>query len=512
MKPVLTRAQMRAFDRLAIDECGVPSIVLMENAGRGAADAIGATEGATVVVVCGTGNNGGDGFVVARHLLARGASVSVLLAGEKEKLSADAAANHRAFTGLGGSVTELAPGGDSAALALALGGADVVVDALFGTGLDRPIAGWIEPIVQAVNAARARRVALDLPSGLDADTGAALGTVVQADLTVTFGHMKAGLVTPAGARAAGEVRVVDLGVPASLVERTGHAAEMIDAAAVRSWLGRRSASAHKHGAGSVLVVAGMPGTIGAALLVGRGALRAGAGLVTIASWPAAVDALEQRVLELMTARLDPSNVGGSLDDALRGKTVAVAGPGFGTEPAARQAVVHLLGHDMTKVLDADALTLLAGCLEDLAGAAGAVVLTPHSGEAARLLGVSSADVERDRFGAARELVSRTRATVVLKGAHTIVASPRGTWVNTSGNPVLATAGAGDVLAGVIGALACTMAPDEAACAGVFCHGRAADLWRVERGGPDRGLLAGEVADEIPRILAAVARGDDPLTT
>jgi ADP-dependent NAD(P)H-hydrate dehydratase / NAD(P)H-hydrate epimerase len=514
MKPVLTRAQMRAFDRCAIDDCHVPGLVLMENAGRGAADvitALYAPAGLRIVVVCGTGNNGGDGFVVARHMLGRGADVSVVLAGKSEGLRGDAATNHRAFTGLGGGVVELSPGFAAADLERALAGADLIVDALFGTGLDRPIEGFFEPFVVAINAAPATTIALDLPSGLDADTGAVLGAVVRADVTVTFGHMKAGLVTPAGAGAAGRVEIVGLGVPASLALRVGHAAEMLDAAAVRPWISARAASAHKHAAGSVLLVAGRPGTVGAALLVGRGALRAGAGLVTIASWPAAIDALESRVVEMMTARLDPAAIEASLDAALVGKKAVVVGPGLGTDAEAEKAVLHLLGADITKVLDADALTLFADRLDPIARARGAVILTPHPGEAARLLGVTAAEVERDRFGAARELSKRTNATAVLKGAYTIICSPRGTYVNTSGNPVLATAGAGDVLAGIVGAFACGLPPDEAACAAVFCHGRAADLWRSDRADADRGLLAGEIADEIPRVLAAVARGEDALT-
>jgi NAD(P)H-hydrate epimerase len=187
------------------------------------------------------------------------------------------------------------------------------------------------------------------------------------------------------------------------------------------------------------------------------------------------------------------------------------GPGFGTDAAAQKAVLHLLTAEVAKVLDADALTVFADRLEPIARARGTVILTPHPGEAGRLLGVAASDVERDRFGAARELSRRTNATVVLKGAYTIVASARGTYVNTSGNATLATAGAGDVLAGIVGAFACGLPPDQAACAAVFCHGRAADVWRSDRTDADRGLLAGEIADEMPRVLAAVARGEDPLT-
>jgi ADP-dependent NAD(P)H-hydrate dehydratase / NAD(P)H-hydrate epimerase len=503
---------MRAFDREAIEKCRVPGLVLMENAGRGAADVIGRLfapiESKRVAVVCGSGNNGGDGFVIARHLLTRRANVGVWLAGQVGALKGDARVNGEAWAGLGGQLVELATGGDLGAFENELGRVDLIVDALFGTGLDRPIRGWLESVISEMNRAAPPKVAIDLPSGLDADTGAALGTVVMAHATVTFGHYKTGLLTPQGSRAAGAVHVVDLGVPARLVERVGCRAYTIDADGLRAKLGDRPVTSHKHSAGDVLVMAGSPGRVGAALLVGRSALRAGAGLVTLASWPEAIEQVESRVVELMTSRLDPDAIERSVEIEAAGRTVVVAGPGFGIDDDARRALDYLAFHvDATKVLDADALTLFSGRAESLAHAPGRFLLTPHPGEAARLLGKTSADVERDRFAAARELTSRTQATVVLKGAHTIVASPDTTYVNMTGNPALATAGSGDVLAGVLAALACTLPPLEAACAAAFAHGYAADLWRAEHHGADRGLLAGELAERMPDVLAALARGE-----
>jgi NAD(P)H-hydrate epimerase len=262
----------------------------------------------------------------------------------------------------------------------------------------------------------------------------------------------------------------------------------------------------------VLCVAGSRGKLGAALLVGRGALRSGAGLVTLCSWPDAVDALESRVVELMSARIDRADIKGSLDAALHGKRVAAVGPGFGLDAAAKAAVEHVVfGWEGTKIVDADALTHFAGRPEALAAARGATILTPHPGEAGRLLGRKSEEVEKNRAAAVRELAERTRATVVLKGARTIVAGATGPlYINTSGNPVLATAGSGDVLAGIIAAFSCVMPPDKAACAGVHVHGLAADVWRDKHGGADRGLLASEIADEVPGVLAALARRVDPL--
>jgi hydroxyethylthiazole kinase-like uncharacterized protein yjeF len=254
----------------------------------------------------------------------------------------------------------------------------------------------------------------------------------------------------------------------------------------------------------VLAVAGAPGRIGASLLGAQGALRAGAGLATIATWPEAVDALQARVLEIMTARLDPDYVETSLDQALRGRGAAAVGPGLGTDDRARRAIGHVaLKWDGAKVLDADAITCFAGRAEELAGARGRLILTPHPGEMGRLLGMKASDVENDRFGAVREAVAKTGAVVVLKGAHTLVGAPgRAIAINTSGATTLATAGSGDVLCGIIASLACNLPPVEAAVAGVHIHGLAGEAWgnanRV-----DRGMLAGEIAEGVPAVLASL---------
>jgi NAD(P)H-hydrate epimerase len=505
--PVLSRAQMRAFDRHAIEQCAVPSLVLMENAGRGATDVLvrelleGDATNARVIVVCGTGNNGGDGLVVARHLLLRGADPTVYLCGDSSKVAPDARANLAAWLGVGGEVVEVPPGSALESLKQALDGADLVVDALFGTGLDRPIDGFLADVVRAVNASSARRFALDLPSGLDADTGGVLGVAVDARATVTFAHHKLGLLTPVGARLAGRVHVVDIGVPGSLVAHVGGSAQLIEPSDLALWIAPRSPGTHKNAAGHVVVVAGSPGKIGAPQLVARGALRAGAGLATIATWPAAAAAIEGHVLEVMTARIDPVNAGESLDAILSHKQAVVVGPGFGLEDDARTAVEYLLAswHGPV-VVDADALTMFAG-RPSVFMAAKKAILTPHPGEAGRLLGKAAADVEADRFGAARELVAATGAVVVLKGAHTIVASPDSRLAVTPvACPALATAGSGDVLGGIVGAMACTLPTFEAACAGVMLHAMAGEAWSRARAGADRGMLASEVADTLPQLL------------
>jgi NAD(P)H-hydrate epimerase len=511
MTPVLSRAQMRAFDRHAIDVCRVPSLVLMENAGRGATDILvrdllaGRPTGARVVVVCGVGNNGGDGLVIARHLLVRGAQPVVLVAGDDQRATPDARANLEAWRNLGGEVRALSGGAAASALTVAAAEADVVVDALFGTGLERPVEGWLADVVGAMNASRAACFAVDLPSGLDADTGAALGVAVQAQVTVTFAHHKLGLLTPNGAQLAGRVHVVDIGVPAALVAQVGESARLIEASDLVAWTPRRASGAHKTSAGHVVVVAGSQGKTGAPRLVARGAMRAGAGLATIATWPDVASTIESGVLETMTARIDVSKPGASLDAIVAGKHAVAIGPGLGLGEAARTAVEHLLATWQGPiVVDADALTLFTGHAGAIAIAKNAI-LTPHPGELARLLGRTPAEIERDRYGAIREAVAITHAVVVLKGAHSIIASPDArVAVSPVACPVLATAGSGDVLGGVIAAMACSLPTFEAACAGVMAHALAGEAWSRARGGTDRGMLASEIADMLPGVLSAVA--------
>jgi NAD(P)H-hydrate epimerase len=504
---------MRAFDKHAIEACHVPGRVLMENAGRGAADVLvrelldGDAANARVVVVCGTGNNGGDGLVIARHLLLRGADPTVWLCGDATKGSPDARANLESWRGIGGDVMEVTDGARLEPLKAALADADVVVDALLGTGLDRPVEGFHADVIRAMNAATAPRFAVDLPSGLDADNGRTLGVAVEAHATATFAHYKLGLLTPSGAVLAGRVHVVDIGVPATLVAHVGGSAQLVDRDDLRQWIVPRGSGAYKTSSGHVVVIAGSQGKIGAPQLVAHGAMRAGAGLATIATWPEAAKAVEGNVMEVMTARLDPAKASESLDAVLAHKDAVVIGPGFGLGDDARVAVEYVLASWRGPiVVDADALTMFAG-RPSVFMASKKAVLTPHPGEAARLLGKSAADIETDRFVAARELVAATGAVVVLKGAHTLVASPDARMaVSPIACPALATAGAGDVLGGIIGAMACTLAPFEAACAGVLLHAMAGEAWSQAHGGADRGMLAPEIADMLPQVLSLKVAG------
>jgi hydroxyethylthiazole kinase-like uncharacterized protein yjeF len=339
----------------------------------------------------------------------------------------------------------------------------------------------------------------------DADTGAVLGCAPHADVTVTFAHLKAGLVQSAGARHAGDIEVVDLGIPdASILDEVGYLAIAIDSDDVADTLGERAFDVHKYTAGNVLIVAGSQGKTGAAWLAAEGALRSGAGLATIATWPDAVDSLEQRVREAMTFRLDPKNLEASLAVALERRAVVAVGPGLGLSAEAREVTHALLAWEGPVILDADAITHLAEQTDLIKKSAGPRVLTPHSGELGRLLGITSGEVEADRFAAASRAAAATGATVVLKGPHTIVATPgQTTEICLAGHAVLATAGSGDVLTGIVAALACGSPVHDAACAAVYLHAISAERWH-QRVGADRGLLASENAAEIPRSIASMS--------
>lgn len=502
MKPLLSRETSRAFDGRVID-AGVPGLILMENAGRGSADLLmrrfaGRLE--RVVVVGGTGQNGGDAWVIARRLVTGGHEPTVFVAGAREKVSGDARVNLDALEALDVPVGEIGEGALEP-LEEALRGATAIVEGLFGTGLDREVEGWRRDVIALLNACEAPTFAIDLPSGIDADTGAVLGVAIEAALTGTMAGHKRGLWQAPGREHAGDVVVLDIGVPGP----TGGDGllELSDAA---RFLPRRPLHAHKGTAGHVLVVAGAPGKTGAALLSGHGALRGGAGLATLAS-RGAREALDQRVHELMTASL-PEAASGAVEAALEaaaGKAAAVVGPGLGLDgdgKALARALARRL--EVPAVLDADALTALAeDGIEQLREAAAPRVLTPHPGEASRLLGGSTGEVQADRYRAARRIAERSGQVAVLKGAGTVVAAPDGRLaVCPFGTPALGVAGTGDVLSGALAAaLAANEDVFEAACAMVVLHARAGEL----AARADRGLLAREVGDHIPVALDEARR-------
>ncbi len=491
-----TRDQVRELDRIAIEELGIPGLVLMENAGRGAA-AIVTSELAPrhVAIVCGPGNNGGDGLVVARHLAIAGVPCDVLLVAERGRVTADLRANLEIWERGGGAVIDASTG--LAAHREVLARADVVVDALFGTGLNRPVAALYREAIEILAALPCRKVALDVPSGLDADTGRLHGPELRVDATVTFAGLKRGLCVHPGAALAGRVHVVPIGIPPAVVQRAAHDGDLLEAAGLAPLFAPRAPTAHKGTAGHLLVVGGSPGRTGAALLAANAALRAGVGLATIASF--ARDALDAKVVEVMTSALSAEGFGA----AAEGKDALAVGPGLGTDDAAAEVVRRAVDLPVGLVLDADALALLAREPGLCAKRSRPAIVTPHPGEMARLTGKTIADVQADRVGVARAFAAERGVVVVLKGARTVVAEPGGRLaIAPFDNPGLGTAGTGDVLTGVIGALLGGGAAEgDAARAGVFLHGLAGEVARERHG--ERGMVAGDVIAALPEAFRSL---------
>lgn len=509
MIPLQSRQESRDHDRHAISRLGVAGSLLMENAGRGAAECIAVdfpNDLADVLVVGGAGQNGGDAWVVARHLASTGIRVRCFFVGDRPRVAGDALPNLRSLEMLGLAPARVDAGG-LATFAAACRDASLLVEGLFGTGLDRPISGHVAQVVDALNGAGTPVVSLDLPSGVDADTGAVLGTAVRARTTVAFGAAKRGHLQHPGRGLSGVLHRVGLGVPPPC--RAG--AWIVERRDVAEQVARRTADAHKGTAGHLLVLAGSPGRTGACLLAGRSALRAGAGLVTLCPRQEAAASLDAKVVELMTQALPvgPEALRAALPGLCAGKAAAVVGPGLGTDDSGRALCREAaLALSLPAVLDADALTAFAGEPELLRSAAGPRVLTPHPGEAAVLLGSDSATIQADRYAAATELATRSGQVTLLKGAGTVVAAPAGAlWVIDRGTPALGVAGTGDVLSGCVGALLAQLAPAEAAYCGAYLHALAGERAAAAlHGCADRGLLASEVADALPGALA-VCRGD-----
>ena len=515
MIPVLTAAEMGQADRRTIEEVGVPGAVLMENAGAAVATAIRRRypSARRPAVLCGRGNNGGDGFVVACRLL--DLQPAVYLAGSRAEAKGDARLHLAALERSGGVVNELPDLAAWHSARTAVRRADLIVDALLGTGLrERPsgltgqiIADLAEPLPPGPV------VSVDIPSGLSADTGDAPWETVHAALTVTFAAPKHAHVLPPACDRVGELIVADIGIPSAVLAETGTRLWLIEKGDAARAYGRRSRDAHKGTFGHVLVVAGSVGKSGAAILAAVGALRAGAGLVTVATPAPALPLVAAGRPEIMTEPL-PVGGNGRLDrdaltralDLAEDKDAVVLGPGLGQGAATRDFVRAFVARCKAPLLiDADGLNALAG--GPLSKRAASTLVTPHPGEMARLLGSQAGEVQRQRLGAARELAAQSGAVVVLKGYRTIVADSGGrAAVNPTGNPGMATGGTGDVLSGIIGALlARGRDPWVAATAGVYVHGLAGDRAADRLG--EESVLAGDVIDGLPDAIRSLGHAD-----
>jgi NAD(P)H-hydrate epimerase len=485
MLPVLDNDAMREADRCTIEDLGVPSLVLMENAAVGVVDAIRESfpDARRILVLCGPGNNGGDGFAAARHLHNGELDVQLCLLGDPERLSDDAAANRRLASAFGVPVAIV--DGDDLSLVESLlddWPAELVVDAVLGTGTDRPLGGRLATLAELVNAAGLPVVAVDVPTGLNGSSAAIPGPCIEADLTVTFAALKTCHVLPPACTVCGEVAIVDIGIPPAALE-TGCTLRLTEAEDIALMLPQRSIDAHKGSFGHLLVVAGATGRGGAVAMAASSAVVVGSGLVTMAVPEPVVPVVDGACLEAMThpVAADSSGAfagGDGIEELLDRMTAVAIGPGMGTGAGSEKMLAALLHHwNGPMLLDADAINLLAGDPEKLSGRTVAPVLTPHPGELARLLGTTTDEVVVDRLGAAREAASRAEAVVVAKGYGTVIAEPGGqAWVNPTGDVGLASGGSGDILTGAIaGLLAQGIEPLRAALVGCWLHGRAGEI-------------------------------------
>lgn len=512
MKLAVT-SEMRAIDQKSINDYGIPGIVLMENAGvavaRQVRQILGNIVNKQICIFAGKGNNGGDGYVAARHLHNGGARVKVILLAKKAEIRGDARCNLDIIDLMGIDIQEIAIERDWDQVEIATTFADCLVDGLLGTGFHGAVSGELLRLIAILNRVDKPLVAIDIPSGVNADTGAVGSVAVKATHTVTLALGKPGLFLYPGAGHVGQLAVADIGIPVSLLSAQSIQQGLITRDLVRSVLPARRPDAHKGTCGRVFVVAGSRGMTGAAALASMGALRCGAGLVTLGIAHSLHDIMEVKLTEVMTVPLADRD-GDIVEAALAGIlaaakpcSVLAIGPGLGQrEHTARLVQEVIAAVDIPLVIDADALNALVGCTEFIGLAQALPILTPHPGEMARLTGLKLEDIQADRIGIARKFSAEWGCILVLKGAPTVVAFPDGEiFVNTTGNAGMATGGTGDVLTGMIASLiAQGLSSHWAAVAAVYLHGLAGD---IAANSARVGLVAGDLLSAVPEGLAAV---------
>jgi hydroxyethylthiazole kinase-like uncharacterized protein yjeF len=508
---LFTSKEAREIDGRAIEELGIPGIVLMENAALGALkvieDEMTLIKGKEILVIAGKGKNGGDGFAVARHLSNKGAIVKILLIGSLEEVLGDARINLEIALKMDIPIYEL----KDDTIPVDFLSFDLIIDAILGTGIKGVVRGHITQVINAINDSGKTVISLDLPSGLDPDTGRILGACIKAKKTVTFGVLKIGLFLYPGAEYAGSVHLADIGVPSQVLNFIGSKMNLTSKEEISSWLLTRSRTAHKGNFGHLLVVAGSPGMTGAAALTSLGSLRAGAGLVTLAVPAALQPIMAIKLTEVMTEAL-PQNTNGKLSyEALKPilnmtekRNVLAIGPGLSQDPETVALVREVVARvSIPMVIDADGLNALVGSVEILKERKSKTIITPHPGEMARLCGVSVDDIQADRMGYALRFAKEWNVIVVLKGARTVIADEDGNvYINSTGNPGMASVGSGDVLTGVIsGLLAQSIDPYRSAVIGVYLHGLAGDIGVKEKG--EESLIAGDILRSLPKAFLNV---------
>jgi len=505
--------QMRELDRQTIQKAKVPGTTLMERAGTGVVTHLlqycGSPKGKKIVVFCGKGNNGGDGLVVARLLQAKGALITVMLLAPYQELSPDAKTMYRRFKKKA-KLSQILVLPNQENLQSVTHNAHILIDALLGTGLSSSVRDPYAMAIETINRSQAcTTVAVDIPSGLDSETGAILGRAVKADLTVTFGYPKIGLYVGDAINQVGHIEVVDIGIPHEFIEELNPHTQLLTQEFIPSLIPPRPASSHKGTFGHTGIVAGSPGKAGAPALAALGALRVGTGLVTVATPQTVMPIVESKLLEVMTLALPETRehlvgieAGPDLLHFSQDKSALAFGPGIGISSSTTDLLSELLPQlEAPCVLDADALNNLTSHLAVFPNMKQLPVLTPHPGEMARLLSnTSSKSINKDRIGTARSFASTHRVILVLKGANTVIANPQGhIAICPTGNPGMASAGMGDVLTGMIaGLLAQGLTAWDAARAGVYLHGLAGDIAASTIGEP--GLIASDLIAAIPHAL------------
>lgn len=513
---IVTADQMQKMDKTTIDAFGLPGLILMENAARGAVDFF--TEryeailpGEKIGIIAGRGNNGGDGFVMARYLSQKGLEVVVYLLSKKAKVTGDAKANLDLLGPINVPIIEIP---DQSALNKNLDSmktCGIWIDAILGTGLNSNVRGFFKTAIEFLNQSGKPIFAVDMPSGLNSDTGKPMGMCVKADASATFGFAKTGHAVYPGRELSGETRIVDIGIPGHVVEAVAPFQELVDWDFAAGLLEERQAQAHKGTTGHALIIAGSTGKTGAAALTANSAVRAGAGLVTLAVPESTNQAVEALVVEPMTAPVPCSLEGSFSFDAFseisalaRGKKAIAAGPGMGTSYDVRKLLIRLLWeYTVPVVIDADGLNILANDTHIFSQLKNPLILTPHPGEMAKLTGLSTQQIQDDRVKVAREFAIKHGVILLLKGAATITAAPDGmVLINSTGNSGMASGGMGDALTGIItGLLAQGLAPTDAAALGAFIHGAAADILYSDYG--PVGYSASDLSNCIPTVVKSL---------
>jgi len=522
---ILTAAQMQQVDRLTTERYGVPSLALMESAGRSVTEFLASRfyplDQQRIVILCGRGNNGGDGLVIARLLRERGLAPRVLLFADPSRVQGDAAVNLDRLIAAGR--PEVVDSSEAwRRTKPSLKGTTLLVDALLGTGLSKPLGGFLLEVVRDVNKelSDARVVAVDLPSGISADTNGLIGEHVRADLAVTFTAPKLPHVFPPACEHVGEWVVRQIGTPREALDSDSELFLNLAGREDFAWVTRpRKHDAHKGSFGHVLILAGSVGKTGAAVMAAKAALRAGAGLVTIATAASALPIIAAQGMEYMTEPLPETEAGaislraldsGRLDKLLEGKSILAIGPGIGNAPETAELVRTLVnGRRVPVVLDADGLNAFSGCMSTFRGNLPQAVLTPHPGEMGRLVGMPAAEIQARRVDVARAFAQEHQVNLVLKGFRTLTVAPDGkVWVNPTGNPGMATGGTGDVLTGLISGLLAQYQDrvvSDVVAAAVYLHGMAGDLVAKELG--EASLIAGDLIEALPGAYRLLGEPD-----